>query len=157
SPLSTRATQHESRAALPSGAIKHVLVIDLENENFATTFGMGSPATYLNSTLLRKGQLVVNYYGTSHASLGNYLSQVSGQASTPTTNSDCIDLTKLPSFVGGFMNVVPGTDAPDDARFPGQVVGDGCVFPAPGPFSHGARTIGDQLDEHPGASRSDRI
>lgn len=27
---------HESRAALPPGAIKHVLVIDLENEDFLT-------------------------------------------------------------------------------------------------------------------------
>jgi hypothetical protein len=153
----TRVAHDKTRAALPPGAIKHVLVIDLENEGFATTFGAGSPATYLNSTLLRKGQLVVNYYATSHPSLGNYISQVSGQASTPTTNSDCIDLTKLPSFVGGFMNVVPGTDAPDDALYPGQVVGDGCVFPAPGPWSHGARTIGDQLDEQPGSSTSRRI
>lgn len=42
--------------------------------------------------VLGQGQLVVNYYGTSHASLGNYLSQVSGQASTPMINNDCIDL-----------------------------------------------------------------
>jgi len=157
SPVATHTTKHATRVALPPGAIKQVLVIDLENENFAATFGPGSPATYLNSTLLRQGQLVVNYWATSHASLGNYLSQVSGQASTPATNNDCIDLSKLPAFLGGFSNLLPGTDAPDDARHPGQVVGDGCVFPAPTPGSHGARTIGDQLDETPGALKSNRI
>jgi len=67
-----------TRAALPDEAIKHIIVIDMENENFADTFGPLSPATYLNSTLLKEGQLVHNYYGTSHASLGNYLAQVSG-------------------------------------------------------------------------------
>src|SRR5262249_27146532 len=143
--------EHVVRAALPPGAIKHVLVIDLENEDFAKTFGPNSPARYLNSTLLRQGQLIVNYFATSHASTGNYLSQVSGQASTPMINSDCIDLTKLPQFVGGFKDVAPGTDALDEQRYPGQVVGDGCVFPAPTIGSHGARTIGDQLDEMPGA------
>src|SRR5215475_3043119 len=156
SPVGARIADHGDRAALPPGAIKHVLVIDLENEKFATTFGPNSPATYLNSTLLPQGQLVVNYYATSHASTGNYLSQVSGQASTPMINSDCIDLTKLPSFVGGFKDVTPGTDSLDEERYPGQVVGDGCVFPAPTLGTHGARTIGDQLDEMPGAG-SDRF
>src|SRR5215470_4374184 len=119
------------RAVLPPGAIKYVVVIDLENEDFAKTFGPSSPATYLNSTLLRQGELVVNYYATSHASTGNYLSQVSGQASTPMINSDCIDLTKLPQFIGGFKDITPGFDALDDETYPGQVVGDGCVYPAP--------------------------
>jgi len=141
------------RAALPPGAIDHVLVIDLENENFATTFGPNSPARYLNTTLLSMGELVVNYFATSHASLGNYLSQVSGQAPTPMINDDCIDLSKFPDFLhaGGFKDVLPGTDAADGTAFPGQVVGDGCVFPMPSLGSHGARTIGDQLDEEPRA------
>src|SRR5215510_7690311 len=115
-------SERVERAALPPGAIKHVLVIDLENEDFAKTFGPNSPATYLNSTLLRQGELVVNYYATSHASTGNYLSQVSGQASTPMINSDCIDLTRLPQFIGGFKDVTPGTDASDEERYPGQVL-----------------------------------
>jgi hypothetical protein len=134
---------HVVRAAAPAGAIEHVVVIDLENENYADTFGPNSPATYLNGTLLKKGELVPNYYGTSHASLGNYLSQVSGQATTPTINNDCIDLSLLPNLKGGFLDVRPGTDAPG---FPGLVAGDGCVFPKPTLSSHGARTIGDQLE-----------
>jgi|GEM_PF-6629679 len=31
-------------AVPPSGAIKHVVVIDLENESFSTAFGPNSPA-----------------------------------------------------------------------------------------------------------------
>jgi hypothetical protein len=139
---------HIVRAAVPPESIDHILVINLENESFNTTFGPGSPAVYLNNTLLKQGQLVVNYFATSHVSLGNYLSQVSGQASTPSINNDCIDLDSLahPPVVGGFTDVLPGTDATDAASYPGQVEGDGCVFPAPTATSHGARTIGDQLD-----------
>jgi hypothetical protein len=73
---------------------------------------------------------------------------VSGQAPTPSTNDDCIALASLshPPVVGGFTDVTPGGDTTDPASFPGQVVGDGCVYPAPTATSHGARTIGDQLD-----------
>jgi hypothetical protein len=140
------------RAAVPGRAIDHILVIDLENESFEDTFGPNSPATYLNSTLLSQGQLVTNYFATSHVSLGNYVSQVSGQSPTPSTNNDCINLASLthPPLVGGFTDVSPGTDATDNQNFPGQVTGDGCVFPAPTSASHGVQTIGDQLDALPG-------
>jgi hypothetical protein len=140
------------RAAVPGHSINHVLVIDLENESYAATFGPGSPATYLNSTLLQQGQLVTNYFATSHVSLGNYLSQVSGQAPTTSINDDCINLGSLahPPLVGSFTDVAPGTDATDQSLYPGQVVGDGCVFPAPTSTSHGVQTIGDQLDALPG-------
>jgi hypothetical protein len=135
----------EVRAAVPPGAIKHIVVIDLENEDFGDSFGPSSPARYLNDTLLARGELVTKYFATSHASLGNYVSQVSGQASTPTINNDCISLATLPNLVGGYYNITPGTDA-NPALWPGQVVGDGCVYPAPTASSHGAITIGDQLD-----------
>jgi len=139
-----------TRAALRPGVIQHIVVIDLENEDFGDTFGPSSPARYLNDTLLQRGELVTNYFATSHASLGNYISQVSGQASTPTANNDCISLSTLPNLVGGYYDVTPGTDA-DAAQWPGQVLGDGCVYPAPvdgshkSKGSHGAQTIGDQL------------
>jgi hypothetical protein len=146
-PVSADDRHDVERAAVPEGAIRHVLVIDLENESYGTTFGPGSPAVYLNSTLLAQGQLIPNYFATSHVSLGNYISQVSGQEPTPSTNNDCINLSSLshPPLVGGFTDVTPGTDATDPA-FPGQVVGDGCVYPAPTKSAHGVRTIGDQLD-----------
>jgi len=75
-------------------------------------------------------------------SLGNYLSQVSGQGPTNAINNDCIDLASLshPPLVGGFTDILPGTDATDQAQFPGQIAGDGCVFLA------SASTIADQLD-----------
>ncbi|MGA8371799.1 MAG: hypothetical protein WB765_16840 [Acidimicrobiales bacterium] len=129
------------RAALPPGRINHILVIDLENEGFSTTWGPGSPATFLNGTLRKQGELIDNYYATGHDSLDNYISQVSGQAPTNMTKADCS---------GGsgtvFVNVSPGTDDPFPATNPGQVDGDGCIYPAPTATSNGAPTIADQLD-----------
>ena len=144
------------RAAAPPGAIDHVLVINLENESEDVTFG-GCPAdaapsnaNYLNCTLLKQGELIQNYYATSHVSLGNYIAEVSGQETNPTLNSDCIDVPSLthPPVVGQFTDVTPGTDADATANrgFAGQVVGDGCVLPKPTRTTHGAQTIGDQLD-----------
>src|SRR6516225_5667529 len=80
------------RAAVPPGAIKQLMVIDLENESFASTFGPSSPAVYLNETLLPQGELVMNYFATGHVSLDNYIAQVSGQGSTVSTNNDCLNL-----------------------------------------------------------------
>ncbi len=137
------------RAALKPGRIRHIVVIDLENEDFAFSFGPDSPARYLNDVLVPKGQLVENYYATSHASMGNYVTQISGQASTQAQNNDCIDLaTLVPPFAnikGSFTDVVPATPAPD-----GQVVGDGCVFPAP------VQTIANQLDDRYGRGAGQR-
>ena len=131
-----------SRVPLPPGAIHHVMVIDLENESFGSTFGANSPAVYLNRTLVPMGELVENYYATGHVSLDNYIAQVSGQASTPLTNSDCVT---QPGFVGKYLDVVPGNDDPNP-QYAGQVDGDGCVYPAPTATRHGAPTIADQLD-----------
>ena len=126
------------RAALAPGSINNIMVIDLENENESSTFGSGSAATYLNNTLVPKGELLQNYYATGHVSLDNYIAQISGQAPTPLTDSDC-DL-------GEYVNVTPGTDEANGSSYPGQVDGNGCVFPAPTTTSHGAPTIADQLD-----------
>ena len=60
---------------------------------------------------------------------------------------------RSPPVVGQFTDITPGTDADATAnpQFAGQVVGDGCVFPKPTRTSHGAQTIGDQLDRaYPG-------
>jgi phosphatidylinositol-3-phosphatase len=127
------------RAALPRNAIRHVIVIDLENESFSSTFGPSSPATYLNKTLVPRGELIEHYYATGHVSLDNYIAQISGQAPNPLSSSDCT------AFVNGvakdeFADVTPGTLDPDQTTFPGQVDGSGCVYPARVP------TIADQLD-----------
>jgi hypothetical protein len=129
------------RAALPPGSIKHILVIDMENSGFSTSWGAGSPATYLNGTLRQQGELIDNYYGTTHNSLGNYIAQVSGQSPTALTKADC------PGTSGAvYVNVLPGTDDPFPSTNPGQVDGNGCIYPAPTATSHGAPTIADQLD-----------
>src|ERR1700722_724241 len=126
------------RAALAPGSINNILVIELENEDATSTFGPGSVAKYLNGTLVPKGELLPNYYATGHVSLDNYIAQISGQAPTPLTDSDC-DLT-------GYSNVSPGTDDPNSAMYPGQVDGNGCIYPAPTAMTKGAPTIADQLD-----------
>jgi phosphatidylinositol-3-phosphatase len=122
------------RAALPPGKINHILVIELENEGFATSWGPSSPATYLNGTLRKEGELLQNYYAIGHDSLDNYIAEVSGQAPTMDTQADCADN----GFA--FADVLPGTPAPDQATDPGQVVGEGCVYPA------SVQTIASQLD-----------
>ena len=136
------------RVAVEPGKIEHIVVVDLENEEFGFTFGAGSPARYLNDVLVPQGQLVENYYVTSHASMGNYVSQISGQASTQAQNNDCIDLSTLvPPFAsikGSFTNATPATQTVD-----GQVVGDGCVLP------WSVKTIADQLDAKYGADDRD--
>ena len=71
--------------------IKHVFVITLENENYATTFGANSKAPYLSQTLASQGAMVQQYYGTGHVSLDNYISMISGQAPTPETDNDCLN------------------------------------------------------------------
>src|SRR5262245_36647690 len=104
--------------------IRHVFVIVLENENYSTTFGPGSPAPYLARQLPKRGQLLTNYYGTGHASLDNYITMVSGQSANPATQSDCQQYTE----------VSPGTIGPG-----GQAVGQGCLYPS------AVKTVADQL------------
>jgi hypothetical protein len=111
-------------SALPP--IEHVFVIVLENKDYDDSFGPASPAPYIAKTLPAQGQLLEQYYGTSHASLGNYISMVSGQAPNPDTQGDCAH---------GFSDIFPGTPTAD-----GQTLGAGCVYPA------SVKTVADQLD-----------
>ena len=111
-----------ARAATPP--IRHVFVIVLENEDETSAFGPGSPAPYLAQTLPAQGAFVPGYYGTGHASLDNYIAMVSGQSPTIVTQADC------PLFV----DVLPGLPVAD-----GQVLGQGCVYPA------GVQTVANQL------------
>ena len=101
--------------ALAAAPVRHVFLIVLENENAATAFGPGSPAPYLANTLTSAGAFVPGYYGTGHASLDNYVAMISGQSPTLATQADC----------PVFLNVAPGTPTAD-----GQVLGQGCVYPA---------------------------
>jgi len=129
------------RAALPPGAIKHIMVVELENESAETTFGPDSPATYLNGTLLKQGELLRHYYATGHASLDNYIAQISGQAPSEETSADCLGPATDPeTLIGSYTDLLPGNLDPDQQRYPGQVDGHGCIYPA------SVQTIADQLD-----------
>src|SRR5262245_32869023 len=71
--------------------VKHVFVITLENKNYADTFGASTQDPYLTATLRPMGLLLSQYYATGHVSLDNYISMISGQASSLQTQADCID------------------------------------------------------------------
>ncbi|HMD46217.1 MAG TPA: hypothetical protein VKG43_08665 [Acidimicrobiales bacterium] len=125
---------------VPANGIRHIMVIDLENESYSSTFGPTSPATYLNHTLLHEGELIPNYYATGHVSLDNYIAQVSGQAPNAVTNSDCLNAQFQGSYLDMLNNGQTPTLDPNQALYPGQVDGQGCVQPSI------VQTIGDQLD-----------
>ncbi|HEX9139439.1 MAG TPA: alkaline phosphatase family protein [Steroidobacteraceae bacterium] len=118
-PLSTA---RPALAAMPR--IGHVFILMLENEGYERTFGPKSRAMYLTH-LAARGALLKNYYATSHFSLGNYITLISGQAANAATDNDC---PRYEEFIQS------GT-APD-----GQAIGAGCVYPANIP------TIAQQLE-----------
>lgn len=114
---------HAQPARLPP-PVRTVFVVNLENKGYDETFGPNSPATYLNTVLRPRGNLLTQYYGTAHASLGNYIAQISGQGPNAETQSDC-------QFYGDFVGA--------GAVPPQQGVGQGCVYPA------SVQTLSDQL------------
>jgi len=121
-PASAAARPYATTAPPP---IRHVFVVNLENKGYDQTFGPDSPAPYLSKTLTAQGQLLTEYYGTAHNSLGNYIAQVSGQGPNPQTQGDC-------QIYSDFVQA--GTVAPD------QAVGQGCVYPS------SVQTVADQLE-----------
>jgi phosphatidylinositol-3-phosphatase len=106
--------------------VGHVFIVVLENENADSTFGETSAAPFLAHTLSAAGAYVPNYYATGHLSLDNYISMVSGQAPNPMTQADC---QTFQDWIGSDALVTDG-----------QVVGQGCVYPAT------VLTIADQLE-----------
>jgi phosphatidylinositol-3-phosphatase len=113
-------------SAHPAAAkpITHIFLINLENENYADTWGAKSKAKFLVGTLRKKGALLTKYYAIGHVSLDNYIAQISGQAPNHDTQTDCIHYTDFVSTGQGAFD---------------QELGTGCVFPAT------VQTIGDQL------------
>jgi hypothetical protein len=85
----------------PKGTpIGHMFVINLENKNYAETWAKSSPAAYLNTTLRPQGKLLTNYYGVGHASLDNYIAEISGQPPNPQTKADCVKYTEYANGTG---------------------------------------------------------
>jgi phosphatidylinositol-3-phosphatase len=107
-------TAHANRAPLPP--IRHVFVLLLENQSYGVTFGSRSTASYLARTLPARGALLTQYYAIGHASLGNYIALVSGQAPNIATQLDC-------STYADFRATAPALDEH------GQLHGAGCIYP----------------------------
>ena len=123
----SRATAESSRPR-PSYVppIKHVFVVNIENKGYAQTFERGSQSPYLAGKLRQRGVLLNSYYGTAHNSLPNYIAQISGQAPSASTQTDCQTYSR---FMVTGPPVAPGR----------QAVGSGCVFPP------GVRSLPRQL------------
>jgi hypothetical protein len=116
----------------PYPVINHVFTIILENQAYDNTFGTVMPVPYLSKTVAAQGALLENYYGTSHFSLGNYLSLVSGQAVTQDNQDDCTN------FGGGLGSNHIDISVAGVAAY-NQISGVGCIYPA------ATQTIADQL------------
>src|SRR5580698_7978870 len=106
-------------------AIKHVWVIQLENESIGDTFGDTS-YPYLSKTLPGMGALLKDYYAIGHHSLDNYIAEISGQAPDSDTQNDCPILVPFPS------------KATVNSTYH-QVEGDDCIYPA------SVQTLGNQF------------
>ncbi len=109
----TNAVKIHRAAGVPP--ISHVFLIVLENKFYEETWGALAGSPYLATTLRAKGNLLSEYYATSHDSLGNYISLVSGQPANPVTQADCVST---------YENVTPATVVN------GIDTGTGCVYPA---------------------------
>jgi hypothetical protein len=120
--------------ANPLPPIGHVFTIILENQSFDSTFGAMMPAPYLAQTVAGHGALLQQYYGTSHFSLGNYLSLISGQAVTRANQDDCATDSNYKELSTNYVDIAVRGMAPYS-----QVMGEGCIYPA------ATQTIADQL------------
>src|SRR6202789_749025 len=116
------AEKHEVQVPTAAAEVKHVFVIVLENKSFSDTFGTSTQDPYLQGTLVPRGGLLTQYYGTGHVSLDNYISMISGQSPTPDTDDDC--LPGLTGTIGNYNNVEQTGTTPD-----GQVkASGGCIY-----------------------------
>ncbi len=95
--------------------IKHVFVIMLSDQPYASVFGPSSSSSYLSQTLEHRGELLARYYAVAHQQLANEIALLSGQGPTPETATNC------PIY----SNIAPATVSTDE-----QVLGHGCVYPS---------------------------
>jgi hypothetical protein len=105
--------------------IRHVFLVVLAGHGFDATFGGGSPANYLNTTLRPKGTLLTGYSSLGRAGLADELAMIGGQPPNADTQADC------PVY-----REIPPTSAPSRT---GEITADGCVYP------NTITTLADQL------------
>ncbi|WP_051386350.1 alkaline phosphatase family protein [Actinokineospora inagensis] len=116
-----------ARGGFQPPKVGHVWTFILENKSYEATFTGLNQNDYLWKTLPSYGLLLRQYYGTSHFSLGNYISLVSGQSPAPDNQADCPQ----------YKNVQPGFPAADGQTY----ASTGCVYPQSVP------TLFNQLDQ----------
>jgi phosphatidylinositol-3-phosphatase len=104
-----------SKVAAKLPAIKHVFVVMLDDEPYATAFGPASQAKYLTGTLEKQGELLLRYYAVAHEGLADGTALLSGQGPTEATAANC------PTY----SEISPASSGSD-----GQVLGNGCVYPS---------------------------
>ena len=108
-------------------AIKHVFLIVLSDQPYAAVFGPESQGHYLVRELEPQGELLVRYDAVAHEELPDEVALISGQGPTAQTAADC------PSYA---------PIEPAGAGADGQVLGEGCVYPADTP------TLPGELEAH---------
>jgi hypothetical protein len=99
-------------AKLP--AVKHVFVVMLDDEPYASAFGPASAAKYLTGTLEKQGELLLRYYAVAHLGLANEVALLSGQGPTEATAANCPTYSRITQASSGSE---------------GQLLGNGCVYP----------------------------
>jgi hypothetical protein len=95
-------------------ALKHVFVIMLSDEPYASVFGPSSTAPYLTGKLEHQGELLTAFDAVAHEELANEAALISGQGATAETAANCPTYSEIVSTGTG----------PDE-----QVLGSGCVYP----------------------------
>lgn len=73
-----------SSSPVPSGSVRHVVTIVMENEEYSSV--IGNPSAPYENALAANYTLLTSYYGVTHPSLPNYLAMVSGNTYV---SSDC--------------------------------------------------------------------
>ena len=106
--------------------IKHVFVITLSDQPYASVFGPASSAPYISKSLEKQGELLVRYDAVAHEELANGVALISGQGPTVETAANCATYSPL---------TVTGTGEQE------QALGNGCVYP------QAIKTLPGQLTE----------
>jgi hypothetical protein len=126
-PETGKGAKSESATTTPATklpAFKHIFLIVLDDEPYASIFGPEGGAHYVSGKLEKKGELLLRYDAVAHEQLANGIALVSGQGPTAQTAANC-------STYAPFTATGQGPD--------GQLLGSGCVYPASVP------TLGTQL------------
>jgi len=106
--------------------VKHVFVVTLSDQPYASVFGPASASPYISKTLEKQGELLVRYDAVAHEELANGVALISGQGPTVETAANCQSYSPM---------TVTGTGEQE------QVLGNGCVYP------QSTKTLPGQLTE----------